>query len=254
MLYAVYRALYGHDFFEASVKAIADVADKIIVVMDSRPYPDGVRPMVYSKAHRLMEEAAKDYADHVHYWHYSNPVNQYTDMVERYVKRFHGIPDELMCLDVDHVFRTDHLWQALTEFRAGGYRCADTRQVEVWRGFKHRVPERPQRAGVTLWNMRGLSGLPDTAHLARTGDMQRLQAFVHNLGFAVSPETMKCKHEISCANTQDSMPNPDWYEKKWLNWTPDMKDLEISAGYEHDIPYLEPYDPKELPEAICDLL
>ena len=27
----------------------------------------------------------------------------------------------------------------------------------------------------------------------------------------------------------------EWYEKKWLNWTPETEDLEISENYKHYI-------------------
>ncbi len=32
---------------------------------------------------------------------------------------------------------------------------------------------------------------------------------------------------------KDSLPAEDWYEEKWLNWTPETTNLEISEKHRH---------------------
>ena len=65
---------------------------------------------------------------------------------------------------------------------------------------------------------------------------------------------MYWKHLTAIAFSQkirDFPPNENWYDK-WLNWTIDgnNKDLEISQGYEHTVPYAMRYNGDELPEII----
>ena len=47
---------------------------------------------------------------------------------------------------------------------------------------------------------------------------------------------MKYKHEVAIQSSKyykDSLPAKDWYEEKWLNWTPETTDLEISEKHRH---------------------
>ena len=58
----------------------------------------------------------------------------------------------------------------------------------------------------------------------------------YNYGFCLSPEVMKYKHEVAIQSSKyykDSLPAEDWYEEKWLNWTPETTDLEISEKHRH---------------------
>jgi hypothetical protein len=80
-----------------------------------------------------------------------------------------------------------------------------------------------------------------------------LPAFVHNLGFAFGERVMLWKHLTALAfsaEINDALPNPDWYERVWLNWKPGDTNLEISRGEEHTIPAAYPYPVEELPGVI----
>ena len=60
-------------------------------------------------------------------------------------------------------------------------------------------------------------------------------------------------HLVSLAVSKkinDSVGYERWYEDKWLNWHPKMKNLEGCIGYEWHIPYCIDYDVKELPKSI----
>lgn len=48
---------------------------------------------------------------------------------------------------------------------------------------------------------------------------------------------------------RDSTPNEDWLENKWLHWTRETRNLEISRGWEHSIPMVVPYDEADFPES-----
>jgi phosphorylcholine metabolism protein LicD len=55
---------------------------------------------------------------------------------------------------------------------------------------------------------------------------------------------MLYKHIVAIQSSEyykDSLPSEEWYEKKWLNWTPETEDLEISKNYKHFIKRAYPY-------------
>ena len=59
---------------------------------------------------------------------------------------------------------------------------------------------------------------------------------------------MKYKFEVAVQSSKyykDSLPAKDWYEKKWLNWTPETEDLEISEAHKHYIKKALPYGTKD---------
>lgn len=267
MIYAVYRGLYGEDFVEASVASITDHVDRIFFFLDRTPWGNVTsctfkeRLVQFPKTFDRLEEivagiAVQNPKVSVQFDHQLNNIGQFTDLVNSRLLPYCKKPDILMVIEVDQVFRTDQLEGALTEFIESGAECGITRQVEVWKGLRYRVPERPQRTGVVFWNLRKRNGLPPTQRQAEPAvgcPTIRLQAYVHNLGFAVSEPVMFWKHMIALGMSQkiqDSQPNERWYEDKWLAWTPETRDLEIAWGHEHNIPQAVPYDPAELPASI----
>ncbi len=180
-------------------------------------------------------------------------IMQFTRLANERILPYYEKPDELLVIEVDQVFRKDEIEKAFTEFRERGLQCAKTRQVEVWRGFNYRAPEREYRTGAVLWNLRDLDEMPPTGRQAEGMGIEILEAEVHNFGFAVSPKVMYWKHMIALAMSEiidDCLPNEDWLEDKWLNWHPEMENLEISLGYEHVIPKAVPYDINLLPKEI----
>ena len=180
-------------------------------------------------------------------------LNQFTHFVNDIIIPQYGKPEEVMIIEVDHIFRKDQIEKSIKEFRSRKLQCATTRQIEIWKGFKHRVPERINRCGVNFWNLRNLEKMPKTLRQGNIRNMHKLSTFVYNLGFAVSERTMYWKHLTALAYSKkikDLVPNEDWYENKWLNWNEDNNyDLEISKGKEYLIPKVVPYNfEKELLE------
>lgn len=263
-IYAVYRVLYGEDFVQYSIRSILPYVDQIFVFWDDTPWGD-VHSCIYHGERVIFPEKFDAAVERIQdmnepkvillYDHRFNNVNQFTYLVNEKVIPAYGKPDELLVIEVDSVFKKAEIEKAFTEFRQRNLRCAKTRQVEVWRGFDYRVPEREYRTGAILWNLRDIELMPPTQRQAEGEGMKILEAEIHNLGFAVSPKVMYWKHLTALAFSQaigDSIPNEDWLEDKWLTWHPktNNKDLEISLGFEHVIPEVVPYDVSLLPEEI----
>ncbi len=266
MIYCVYRVLYGEDFIQYSIRSILPYVDKVFIFWDDIPWGN-VSSCKYKgklisfpfKFDNVLE-LIKDLMIHepkivLQHDHRFNNVNQFTLLVNERILPYYEKPDELLVIEVDQVFRKDEIEKAFTEFRECGLQCAKTRQVEVWRGFDYRAPEREYRTGAVLWNLRDLDEMPPTGRQAEGMGIEILEAEVHNFGFAVSPKVMYWKHLTALAFSQvidDCLPNESWLEDKWLSWDPvtNNVDLEISLGYEHVIPEVAPYDVNLLPKEI----
>ena len=66
------------------------------------------------------------------------------------------------------------------------YVFATTDQVEVWKGLRHRLTERPNKVGAILCNLSKLDKMPATLRHGGILVMPKLSAYVHNFGFALS--------------------------------------------------------------------
>ena len=267
--YAVYRCLYGEDYVKESIRSIADHVDRIFVYWTNKAWGHATQctykgnevvfPARFDSVVAEIESLHDPKITLIEQTEAMNPSsvpwNLYTTIVNDHLIPQYGKPDILVIPEVDHVFRSDQAAVAFEEFRASGHQVAKTRQVELWRTPAYRIPERPQRIGVVFWNLKDIDKLPKTWG---NGDVRNktpaLTHFVHNFGFAVSEKVMYWKHMTALGffrEIRDSRPNEAWLDM-WLNWSYEgrNKDLEISLGHEHNIPYAVPYAPQELPEPI----
>jgi len=264
--YAVYRVLYGEDFIQESIKSILPFVDKVFVFWTNIPFGD-IREVVY-KGEKIifpakfdgvlgkvkkLQDKSKGKIELI-YDHWGVPDNQVTHFVNERILPYYPRPDTVIFMEHDLVWKEEQLKKALMQFNSNGTEIAGSRQVELWRSTKYRIPER-KRYGAIFYNMNHLKELPVTGKNGSVKWILKLDAEVHNCGFCVSENAMYWKHltGIAFAKTiKDSIPNENWYEDKWLNW--DFKrnneNLEISKGYESDIPAAIPYDVKMLPEAL----
>ncbi len=264
LVYAVYRVLYGEDFVQYSIRSILPYVDRVFVFWDDIPWGD-VASCCYKGEHVIFPKKFDSVLEYIvemnepkvtlEYDHRFNNLSQFTYLVNEKILPYYEKPDEVLVIEVDQVFRKDEIEKAFTEFRQCNLLCAKTRQVEVWREFDYRTPEREYRTGTVLWNLRDLAEMPPTGRQAEGMGIEILAAKVHNFGFAVSPKVMYWKHLTALAFAQvidDCLPNEDWLEDKWLTWHPETnnENLEISIGYEHVIPEVVPYDVRLLPEEI----
>jgi hypothetical protein len=272
MRYVIYRAYYSDPkIFEASIRSIDKHADRIFLFWTDRPWGnfdfvefDG---NTYSPP-KSLGEATKNVAKAYRgenivrciKGHTRTPFNQLTGFANKILDTYKN-PDTLIIMEPDHVWREEDLVKALNEFEGSKKfsPVASSGQIELWKpphvSHYYRVPERPQRTGVVFWDTKEVERLPQTRTQGEParGAMSRLPSRVFNLGFAVDQETMFWKHVCAIGfsgQIGDSLPNVDWYKKKWLEWDECVKDLEISRGHEGDIATVLPFDRSLLPEAL----
>lgn len=267
MTYAIYRILYGSDFIQESINSITDYVDKIFIFYDVQPWCE-IKGYTYKGEYRKYPKQFDDVLSKIRqlrnnkiileYDHVHNCMNQATHLFNNKILLRHKKPNTFIFLEADCVFRKDQIENAIKEFKDKKLINAHTRQVEVWK-YKWRVPERTYRSGVVFWNMKNLSRLPLTKRGAESRDrtikMCQLSSYIHNMGFSMSDSLMWTKHSIALGlqgklGDMKHGINENWYEEKWLKWTPKMKNLEMAKGKEHLIPKVIPYDVNELPEEI----
>jgi hypothetical protein len=265
LVYAVYRVLYGEDYIQESITSIAPYVDRIFVFWTDRPWGN-IQNCVYQnrlvyfpkKFDQVVQKitALAHPKIHLLYDHVEQNLGQFTHLVNERILPDYPRPQTILFLEHDMVFRSDQIEQACKAFDAAHVLCATTAQIELWRTPHWRIPARKRLASV-FWNLTDLDAIPVTGRHADPINyvMPCLPATVHNFGFCLSPENMYWKHLTALGFSQrigDSLPNEDWYEKKWLNWNPLLNNthLEMSRGWEHLIPYAEPYDVSQLPEII----
>ncbi|KKS77898.1 MAG: hypothetical protein UV74_C0002G0026 [Candidatus Woesebacteria bacterium GW2011_GWB1_43_14] len=264
MIYAVYRCLYGEDFIQESIRSIRDYVDKIFIFWDDKPWGD-IESCIYKGEEVKFPKKFDNILDKIQelndpkvvliHDHVENNLGQFTHLINDIILKNWQKPDLFIVIEVDHVLKQSEMKRALGHMSSGQIRHATTKPLELWKTYEYRIPER-NRLATVFWNMDGLERLPDTGRQANAGQTAVLPVYTHNFGFCFNPQTMYWKHLTALGYAKkigDRLPNEDWYDK-WLNWSinDDNKDLEISKGREHTIPYAYRYDVNELPEAIKD--
>jgi hypothetical protein len=265
---AIYRCLYGADFIQESISSIIDHVDRVYIFYDTVPWGN-VTEVTYKGARIFFPKRFDDILDkicdmhenkiYLIYDHIENNINQFTHLVNDIIIPKYGKPDDIMIIEVDHIFKKSQLVESVRQFRESKFRCADTGQIELWKTFEYRIPERQMRTGVVFWRMDDLDEMPPTLRQGERLPVFRLSTHVHNFGFCMSKQTMFWKHLLALAFSQkigDGQPDENWFEEKWLNWHSEKNnfDLEISKGRERDISHAYYYDARELPEVIREKL
>ena len=261
-VYAVYRCLYGEDFLQESIRSISDHVDKIFIFRDDAP-PGNITECIYKGETVKFPEKFDGVDDKIRQFdnpkiqlihdHMETEENHLTHFVNDIILPQHEKPSVILYLEVDHVFRKDQISQAFDEFLESGYLFATTEQIEIWRDFHHRLPERPGRTGAIFCNLGRMNKMPETLRHGGVAVMPKLSAVVHNFGFAVSEEVMYWKHLLSLALAQKSgnnVPFEDWYEEKWLKWDYESNNENLHISEQIKITRAEPYNAENLPEVI----
>lgn len=266
-IFTVLRCLYGRDFIQYCINSIKDYSDKIFIFYDDKPWCN-IEGYNYKNKYYKYPKKFDDILDKIkemnnskiilQHDHVDNCNNQFTHLINDLIIPKYGKPNIFIIIEVDCVFRKDQIETSIKEFIERKYINATTRQVEIWKGLNYRVPERNYRIGSVFWNMDSLDKLPNTGRQAEwKRNIKTLTTHVHNFGFAVSEKSMWNKHSIALGlqgklGDMKNGINEDWYENKWLNWNPEMSDLEMSKGKEYLIKNAIPYDIKLLPESIYE--
>lgn len=266
-VWAVYRALYGEDWIGASIRSIRDSVERIFLFHATRPWGRvsevdyrGLKIPIPARIDRVVEMAWSEYPDiDLYEFDCDTPVNQFTAMVNEVVldRPTAGWPDLIMIIEHDQIFAAAELEKALDD--APSHRCCKTFQHEIWMP-PHATepyvvtPQRCNRTGVVFWRMKE-GKLPQTKHQGEParGMLPHIESTVHNMGFAVSKSGMFWKHVVGLGISRvigDSLPDEDWMEDRWLGWTPEMENLEISKRHKSSIRKSIPYPAEELPEML----
>jgi hypothetical protein len=262
---AVYRSFYGADFIRQSLESIDPYVDCIFVCLAHKPFGK-IESCSYAGYMIRVPNAIDNIRDIVNNcqskkivvidYYNSNPHNLWTDLVNNVLIPNHSLSaDTLLLVEPDHVWHPNQLSAALEEFESGSLPCASSKQIELWHNIGYRIPERPERIGTVFWKLSKVGKLPETRPSGVGAGFYFLKSHVHNLGFCLSKEVMFWKHVLALNFSKiigDTQPREDWYESTWLNWHPvnNNKDLDVSAGYEHTIPYAISYNSNELPPTI----
>jgi Flp pilus assembly protein TadD len=263
-IYAVYRGFYGEDFILESIKSIHDHVDKIFVFWDKTPSGkitkciyknETVRfPKKFDNGVEIIKGLNSPKIELI-YDHQNTGDNQLTHFVNDIILPNYEKPSIIVFLEVDHVFRNDQIKKAIDEFVEEDYVFATTNQVEIWKGLRHRLPERTNKTGAVLCNLGKLDKMPATLKHGGILVMPKISAHVHNFSFAVSEKVMYWKNLLSVACPEkygDAVPYENWFEEKWLKWDYELnnKNLDFLKGNENKIPEAITYNIDELPELI----
>jgi len=240
MIYALYRIHYGLDFLEKSINSIIDDVDMIFIYWSKQPW--------YKDCKNLppMNENVKEYCKR---WNgkvnviereFDLPSGQYTQMYADMITG-HTIPKKVLMMEPDMVWDKEQLKKALELTDPE----ISFKQIEFWKNEEWYIKRTSERPGPTLYNQApGLTGkgTATNTHLINNN------IYCYNYGFCLSKEVMKYKFEVAIQSSKhykDSIPSKDWYEKKWLNWTPETEDLEMSEAHKHYIKKALPYGTKD---------
>lgn len=238
----IYRGHYGFVFIENSIKSIEDWADRIVVVMSRNSWcPDPVinylgKPVTLKNPEDL--DAYKSLLEkhpkvEVIEREFATPHNQWGKLVNEFNA------DYVLTLEPDMEIPPG------TELPlpGAGKAICFANQTEFWKTKEWRVPQR-RRIGPVIYNnpkkvRTRLDNVPLNAPIL-ISDKE-----VWNWGFCLPEETMLYKHLLAIGFSKhigDSIPNERWYEDKWLNWSPELENLEIAKGKESRIKRAIPYE------------
>ena len=232
MRYALYRIHYGLDFLGQSIESIENQVDKIFVFWSKKPW--------YKGAMKLppLDENVKEFCEKyskvtVFEKEYDLPLNQYKLMYDEVVQ-YYPQPKQTLMMEPDMVWGDEikDIWE-LKDPEV----CFN--QIEFWKNeqwyIKRNKDGSADRPGPSLWNI-----VPTETQKGCWQNARTIHSSItcYNYGFCLSPKVMKYKHEVALQSSKyykDSKPSETWYEDKWLNWTPETEDLEISEKHTHYI-------------------
>lgn len=224
----IYRIHYGFEFIYKSISSIYSWADKIIVVVSRNPWYTEGELHYRGKRVKLVHPEDIDY--HINNLNFipnvqvierefSTPLNQWGTLINEYSS------DLVLTLEPDMVFKD-------LPKNPGYY----DNQLEYWKNELWRIPERGRVGPVLYKSPKNIK--TRFCNFSQSVPLKSQKDLVYNYGFCLKPETMLYKHLLALGFSKkigDSIPGENWYENKWLNWTPKTRNLEISKNYSHFI-------------------
>lgn len=245
-IYAIYRMYYGEDFIEESILSIYNCVDKIFVFASPAAFGNVYKGRVDDSLKVVQEILDPDRKIHILHNKkcYLDPMNQFTCLYNTYIYKVYDPPDAVMCIEPDMVWEEEELENYLvTAYILPEDRSLIASQIEFWHNNRWEIPPRHRKTLIThrLDKDHRMPKTDRSGHRIK-GSMVTSSRKVYNYGFCITPKNMRMKCDLAIAYSKligDSIPNPHWYENKWYKWHNiyNNKDLEISAGYEHLIPF-----------------
>ena len=245
---AIYRVLYGEDFVKQSINSIIENVDHVFVFYAQKPWGKSTGVNYRGKHYEWPEkfdnivEKCKEMDNekiHIIEDQRTTPKNQYALLAHRVQDEFGIKISTAVYMEPDQVFGIDRFKKCIEAFESCEYSIAAHQQIELWKSPAYRIAKR-NRLGAFLYNIEklgripttGFSGSPDRDAIVPSNEE------IYNFGFCFNKRTMFWKHLTAIAFSAeigDSKPSESWYEEKWLNWTINTEDLEISERFTHTI-------------------
>lgn len=258
MRVAIYSSvLYGEDFIVDSIKSIIDYVDRVFVVLAERPW--GNTNGIYYKGSWVEWPEKFDETESkissldkvvVVKGHKYTPWCRHGYGAMLVLGKLKYKPNEILFIDPDCIFSKDEAAGFFSNWDNSNYQWAVPHQIEFWKTTEYQIKR--NRPMVSIH--RDLNCMPGMVHTR----IDRVDNYLFNLGFCVSEKNMKWKHLTSLAFsdvTGESVPNPDWYENKWLSWdfVNNNCNIDVSLGCESAISCAIPYEEKiKVPSDIID--
>jgi len=287
IIYAVYRLLYGEDFVKDSILSIIDSVDKVICFCTDKPW--GRRqsatwknkeykfPDVFDKTRQYVVDLNNIYQDKIIIVDQSCPIAilQMAYDYNVYIKNMETQPDFIVSIEADMIINDPCDLKKMIDWSLNNkVAISSMNSVNHFRHpsytFNYKLPAKllrvsPGRHSVILWNLNliDLKVLDISTYRGDRGEhvpqypIVRSPFWCHNFGYCWNEKTMFFKFIVNISQARlDNEPNEDWFENKYLLWSTYVKDMEISKGFEQNIPdtFKESklFLPKCIQNRLCD--
>lgn len=258
MKIAIYRIHYGTDFLLESINSIINDVDKIFIFYSENPWivADNVDYKNQLIDFPSNPENVKEFLDKNIFdkkiifanFECNSPKNQFGKLYKIVSEKLNIKPKYVLFIEPDMIFGKGQFNLLKLELNLKFWNNnIISKQIEIWKFDKnnksnesYRIPLRKKRVGPVLWKIKNNTEIQTHFGGEPSLKAKKMSIFITtlNMGFSLNKETMFYKHLMALTFSKaigDSQPDENWYEEKWLNWSEDKENLEISEGYQHHI-------------------
>ena len=256
MIWAIYRLHYGVDFIKQSINSIKDDVDKIFIFYSLKPWvkKDQIKyqnkfiqfPENPENVELFLKENFSTEKIFIKNYECKTPLNQFGKLFDLSCEIENKKPKYVLFMEPDMIFGKKQLNKLKLELKLKFWlNFLIARQIEIWKyeitsksKNTFRIPLRKKRVGPALWKVNDKFKIETQFGGGSQKKKNNFSSFIKilNMGFSFNKNTMLYKHLTAMVFSEvigDSVPDENWYEKKWLNWKIDSKNLEISEGSQH---------------------